>query len=525
MTTMDFHAQLTQERGRKLQVSVDAALFFVLLAIIFAIRVTNIRYNTLFVDEAIYVTIGKDALSGMLDRSVNTWVYGSYLYPVLAAVADAVGGDIALRGLSALLSTSAAVFVFLTARRLFDQQTALWAMLIFGLADVSLELGQYAVYDTLAVCLLTASLYYLIRAASFPRTNETVNLLAAGFCFTLATFSKYLSVLYLPAMLCLGLILYLLRRRPTSPLFSKFLGAAILPFGLYAFIYYQDLIILLSGNFGVQLDDPWAIIQIIWPKLDLVIFLALAGCSWLLLSVLQRVIAGLPQRTQLWLMGLIPLLCLSIFAAPVYHLISTNLHAAWKHTIFSLIFLSPLAGYGCAAPINYIRRQQGHRYVVFSIVGLIITLVGLIGFINQTIDQNRQFQHQWPNVSRVVDYLRQQELTPGQPVLAEGAQIYEYYFDFGPQYDAMWQDTWYFNYGSRQGVEAMTAAIRDRRFDFVVLDGYYTPEIRQDLTTALGLAGYTVGYKEVQILSSNESVLIQVYTSPKLAEDKRKARG
>jgi 4-amino-4-deoxy-L-arabinose transferase-like glycosyltransferase len=525
MTTIDFYTQVVQEQGRKLRVSIDAILFLMLLVLIFATRVTNIRYNTLFVDEAIYATIGKNVLSGVLDQNATTWMYGSYLYPVLAAAADYMGGETALRGLSTLLSALASAFVFFATRRLFNKQAGLWAMLIFGLSGVSLALGQYAVYDAPAVCLLAAAFFCLIKAADLSEANETTYLVIAAFCFTLATLSKYLSSLYLLALLCFSLFFYLWRGRPVFPLFSEFLIPATLPLGLYAFFYRYDLIMLFSGDYGVRPGTLWAIIQAIWSELGLVLLLALAGCCWLVWPARHPATNGPVNRLRLRLIGLMPLLVMALLAAPLYHLIAANLHAAWKHTVFSLIFLSPLAGYGCAATIDYVHQRQGRWAALYRLGGLVITVVGLSWYINYSLERNWYFQHQWPNVSRVVDYLQQQGLTADQQVLAEGAQIYEYYFDFGAAHRAMWHDTWYLNYGGRQGTEAMTAAILDRQFDFVVLDGYYTPEIRHDLTMALRQAGYTVDYEEVQRLHSGENVVIQVYTSPNLAETERNAKG
>lgn len=524
MTTINFQAQITQERGRILRVSVDAALLTILLLIIVATRVTNIKYNTLFVDEAIYATIGRYALSGVFDQSVTTWMYGSYLYPVLAAIADYVGGNLALRGLSTLLNVLAAAFVFLATRRLFDQQTALWAMLIFGLTGVSLALGQYAVYDAPAVCLLAAALFCLIKAVDLPKNNETTYLLIASACFTLATLAKYLSGLYLMALLCFGLVLYQLRRRPVLPLFSQFLLPTILPLVFYTFFYQNQLIILFQGDFGVQLGEPWIIIQAVWIEIGPIILLTLVGCGWLLLPARRLAMDGSIQRIRPWLIWLAPLLAASILAAPLYHLLAANLHSAWKHTIFSLIFLSPLAGYGCAATVNYIHRQQRPWRILYRLAGLVITVAALSWYVNQSLERQWQFQYQWPNVSGVVDYLQQQDLTPGQPVLAEGVQIYEYYFDFGPRYQAMWHDTWYHSYQGQQGIEAMTAAILDHQFDFVVLDGYYTPELYQDLTTVLQQAGYVIRYEEVQILNSGENIVIRVYASPTLVETSREAK-
>ena len=80
--TQSFNAQIPHDQGIKLRISLDTVLFLLLLLIIFFIRITNLNYNTLFVDEAIYATVGKNVWSGVLSQNATSWMYGSYLYPL-----------------------------------------------------------------------------------------------------------------------------------------------------------------------------------------------------------------------------------------------------------------------------------------------------------------------------------------------------------------------------------------------------------------------------------------------------------
>lgn len=511
--TQSFNAQISHEQGIKLGISLNTVLFLLLLFIIFAIRITNLNYNTLFVDEAIYATVGKNVWSGVLSQNATSWMYGSYLYPFIAATVGYLTGEVSgLRGLSAILSTIAAVFVYLATVRLFDKPAALWAMLIFGLTAISIDLGQYAVYDVPAIPLLTIALYCLIGATTAAKVKESAYLLTAALSFILATLSKYFAGLYLPTLVFIALACYLFQRRPSYPLFTKFIGPIVLSLGLYAYFYYHDLLILFSGTFGVQSGTPRLIFQDIWSELGVVSLLALAGAYFALSKLFSN---SRPKwEMVLWAL-LIPCLALCLFAAPLYHLVVGNLHSAWKHTIYSLIFLSPLAGHGCAAVITQTRLIQGRWAIPYRVVGTIVTALGLIWFVDYSLDRNWGFQNNWPNVSGVIEYLRSQELTKEDLVLAEGAHIYEYYFDFGPAHRAVWQDTWYMEYGGQQGSEAMASAILDRRFDFVVLDDYYTPGMRQKLEPALTKAGYTIGYEETQRLGTGSNILIQVYIQAK----------
>jgi len=509
--TQSFSTQIPQDQGIKLRISLHTVLFLFLLLIIFAIRITNLNYNTLFIDEAIYATVGKNVLSNVLSQNATSWMYGSYLYPIIAATASYLTGAVSgLRGLSAILSTIAAIFVYLVTVRLFDKPSALWAMLIFGLTAISIDIGQYAVYDVPAVSLLAIALYCLIRATPVSGVKESIYLLTAALSFILATLSKYFVGLYLPTLVLIGLAYHLFRRKPVYPLVTKFIGPIGLSLGLYIYFYRHDLLILFSGEFGVQSGARWMIFQDIWSELGVVSVGAVVGAYFFLSKSVFRSGSRSKRELGLWVL-LILCLAICLFAAPLYHLVTANLHAAWKHTIYSLIFLSPLAGHGCAAVIAQVRLYQGRWAIPCRVVGAAVTALGLIWFVNYSLDRNWGFQNNWPNVSGVIAYLRTQGLTNEDLVLAEGAHIYEYYFDFGPAHRSVWQDTWYMEYNGRQGPEAMAAAIMDRWFDFVVLDDYYTPGMRQTLEPALSEAGYIVGYEETQSLGTGQNILIRVY--------------
>src|SRR5574341_6599 len=86
-------------------INLEAGLAVFLLGIVFAIRITNLHYNTLFVDEAIYATVGREILSGHDLQASASWMFGSYLYPIVAALTNSAAGVVGMRGLSAVLST------------------------------------------------------------------------------------------------------------------------------------------------------------------------------------------------------------------------------------------------------------------------------------------------------------------------------------------------------------------------------------------------------------------------------------
>jgi hypothetical protein len=385
-------------------------------------------------------------------------------------------------------------------------------MMIFGLTAISIDIGQYAVYDVPAVPLLALALYCLIRATAVSGVKESTYLLTAALSFILATLSKYFAGLYLPALVLIGLACYLFRQKSSYPLFTKFIGPIGLSLGLYTYFYRYDWLTIFAENFGMQSGSPQLIFRDIWSELGVVAVVAGVGAFFALGKLFSRLRARPIRELLLWAL-LLPCLSICLFAAPLYNLVTANHDVVWKHTIYSLIFLSSLAGSGCAAVIAWVRSYRGRWAILYRAVGAAVTVLGLIWFVNYSLDRNWGFQNNWPNVSGVIKFLRAQGLTKEDRVLAEGAHIYDYYFDFGPANRTVWQDTWYIEYGSDVGTAAMAAAIRDHWFDFVVLDDYYTPGIRQALEPTLKQAGYVLGYQATQKLGSGQDVMIQVYLS------------
>jgi hypothetical protein len=214
------------------------------------------------------------------------------------------------------------------------------------------------------------------------------------------------------------------------------------------------------------------------------------------------------------LLGLLPFLLITFFIVPIYQIAGRNIQSLWKHTVFSLLFLAPLAGYGISTVIDKVRSFNGSKGLYLQMAGASLTLVGLVWFGNFALDRVWGFQHSWPNSTNAVKYLASQEpFTLKTRVLAEQSAIYEYYFDLGPRDRDVWSNTFYMEYRKRQGLDAMTYAISDHYFDWVILDDYYTPENNRILEDTLTKAGYTLSYKdpEPQVLSTGKTVLTRIY--------------
>ncbi len=509
----------------RLRINLESGLFVALIGVIFLIRITNLHYNTLFVDEAANVTGGRDLLAGLTDRNIIAWFGGSYLYPLVATLAANLAGVAGMRFISALLTTITAVFIYLTARRLFDRSSALWAMLIFGLAGGSISIGQMAVYDIPMLPCLAAALYCVVRAVQSERSTP-IYFLIGSLAFAVSALGKYTAIFYLPALVLTAIAFDVSqhRWRHIWQIIVFFLVPAGIILGAYLLYFFNALWQVFTEQ-GFQAAPRLAVLQNIWDEIGWPMLASAAGMAVVMMSAwrglgsdtastvnaLRNYFRGKRRLVLILVSAGAAAVFVAYMALPFYQLMTSNIRSVWKNTVASLIFLAPFAGYLMAQVIERIRRLKTTR--VFG--ALVITAL-VVTWTSYSLDRNWGLQNSWPNVSGAIDYLRAHQLSTASHVLAEGGAVYEYYFyaDFGLAGRKIWSDTWSMEYKGRQGLEAMTAAIADHWLSFVVLDDNYTPDVNPQLDTALLQAGYTVVYQNLQKLTTGHDSVVRVYARP-----------
>jgi Dolichyl-phosphate-mannose-protein mannosyltransferase len=489
--------------------ALEHVLFVVIFIAFMLIRASSLMYNTLSVDEAIYVLVGRDAWHGVFGQNATAWSYGSYLYPLLAAQVEGGFGVAGLRGMSVAFSALAMLLVFLTATRLYGVTTGLWASLIFGATGVSINLAQTGVYDMVATSMLAGAFYCVTRAGTTSGAAERSWLHGGAILFVVAVLTKYFVALYLPALFLIGLEFYLIQRRSMRTLLRDFLGWVIVALVVYGASVRQELATLLYGSYGIQPAARAAVALAIWQELMIPLVLALGG----VLLAATRFLRQRGRLAGLFWVPAITLIATTLVAGPLYHIVSANLQSAWKHTIYSLVFLAPLAGFFCDE-ITTMLQQRRRMYQAIRVAGMLASVIGVGMLVNTGMERNWGYQHSWPAATGVVEYLQQQGMTKNTPILAEGGHIYRYYLGADGDPHGSIQNTWYVEYGDATGIEAMRQAIRDHAYAAVVLDGYYTPDVRAALEPTLQEAGYRATFEEVQDLSTAGRIVIRVYTRP-----------
>ncbi len=513
MTTFA-QAQQRAQAHTPARISHEFLLFVVLFGLAFFLRITHLEYNTVFVDEAIYATIGREFVAGVDLQKGTGWLFGSQMYPSLAAITDDFGGLVAVRGLSAILTSIAAFFVFLTTLRLFGKHPALWALLIFGLTGSSISVGQFATYDALGLPFLALSMFLIVAALLASSWRQNVLLTLGGLAFALSFLSKYIALLYLPTLLFVGGVLFLYQGKSVRPLLIWFLIPAALVIAAFIVPNWVEVSDVFSGRHSTQRVDATLIIKLIIEEIGFALPLALAG-------LVSRPAALLPEPSNRilkskWVLRAAAILIVgSALALPVFQLLTSNIRSLEKHSVYALALLAPLAGQGVALLVDKVRLGAGLTQPRLRAAGAVVTIAGLIWFTNYSLDRNWGFQNSWPNISGAVHYLRENGLNADSLVLASASATYEYYFDFDIYTSRkIWYNTWWMLYKGLEGEAAMKAAIIDRALDFVILDNYYTPAINAVLEPVLEAAGYTIGYEENTALPNGAPIFIRIYVPP-----------
>lgn len=501
-------------------------MFLVFLFGFFMMGVNDLGYNTLFLDEAINAVVGEEFLQGDFSRNALSFHFGSYLYPALSALSSRVGGVPAMRLTSTLLMCVTCAFVYFTARRLFGRKAGLVGVLLFSFNGNILNLAQLAVYDSLAFPLLAVSFYLLVVAAT-SRLNQKRLLFTASVFAILSTLSKYLVLIYLPALFLTVLVLYWLQgvsiRRVLVELSLYFVFPIVLTLGAYTAGTWSNLIQVFREQ-GFSLAPRWLVLKIILQEIGFIMLLALVG-----LVLLSRLISSkrgqdtealygklISQITrQSFLRSSGPVLLLLLFllvgswlASPIQHWLTANSRSLWKNCAYSLIFLTPLAGYGISVAIEFLRSRAS---LLVNAAGIFIMLVGVYYFVNRSLDSVWSFHLSWPNTEGVMAYLRENGIDENSRVLAEEMDVYQYYFLPEIKDSRVWNNFWYMEYAGFSGQEGALAAIRDRALDYVIIDDYYFPGIRERVSPILAEAGYVVGWQETQQLHSGDMILVQVF--------------
>lgn len=421
-----------------------AVALLIIAGVALWLRARDLGFTTAYMDESIYVVYGRMFLSRHFEAPLDSplrWSFGWYLWPAMAALADRIRGLVAVRALGAALGTASVVALYGFSRRLFDAAVGLGTAALFAVLAPAVMASRIATRDAGTIFFFTFGLWAF---ASAWQTNQRRHWLAAAGCLLAAFLCKYIVAIYLP-FLCL----IALRKGIRGALaFCLPLTGALCT---YFLVYRGDLthLILYGRSYG-SLQTSGAQLWDIYvrSRIDLWLIASLALLAWLLRS--RRNVTAL-----LWLGAAL---------AFGFQWKTRADFDFWKHAIYPLIFLTPLAVRTVLAAANRIGRTL-ERQIAFSVVGILCLCVVALGT-GKAIHYDRAVF--WPNVEQPLSYL-EGRLASNTRLLTDDS-VFRYYLH--PQLSqSQIVDPFYFQYGQNHGEQAYTAAVEDGWFDYIVLDG------------------------------------------------------
>jgi 4-amino-4-deoxy-L-arabinose transferase-like glycosyltransferase len=470
--------------------------FLYLAGVLFFIfyLVKDLNYNTAFVDEAIYATVGEEYLRKIFWENAISWMGGSYMYPVMSALVNRHYGLSGVRLLSMMFILFTGIVVSRIAKNIGGKWAGVIALYLFLFTGITLDLAQIGTYDAPSVAFMAVSLYFAI--ISRKKRNPLLAILLSGLFMSLAIITKYVAVLFVGAI---GLIIFVKNKR------LDFNGVIFwlltLSFFLvwYLGVYGKEVYSFFIGGNSFQ---PAKFSELIKAILSSVGIFTLP----LFISIIYVLRKKDTRKKELVLFmvlgGLLPIL---------YHITFLNIRSIWKHMVFVLVFWVPVSSWIFVKVLNFINYTI-KKYVFFENSFQLISVIGIIFALSYywfSFSDHWRFQRSWPSATKVIEYL-QTHKKPNDKVFAEASTIYKYHLFEGFEDPALWSSTWYLEYNGATGEAAMKQAIADKMFSFVILNNYYTSYIDSELRPTL-YENYKITFVDTYKISGAYNNITEVW--------------
>jgi hypothetical protein len=371
-----------------------------------AISVFDLDYNSVFIDEAFQITMGKELLAGGPCLGCPHHTGSVMIWPVLAAIADSAGGIHAVRILNVFIGLALIVIVYATAGVLFGEGLGLIAAALFLCTGQTLYLMKLGTYDMIAAFFLGASFFmFVVSTKAEARWHRNAVLVFGSAAIFLASITKYILPVFVPALVLYVFFKHGFRRTLVFcvvPLIV--LGALYLGFDRYAPRAQVFGQVETYANIKVSLETifDWAF-------------------RWIALVLLLAVFGAFHEkhgRTAIVLIALSsPILIL--------HLASRAEQSVNKNMIFALVFLTPAAALGVDHMAKIFSFGTKSRIVRAFFTAAILVIFWAYGLYNL-----RWLERQYPDVTPVIEFFEAKGFD-GMTVAFNGwdGVIYDYVFE------------------------------------------------------------------------------------------------
>ncbi len=465
----------------------EHALVLMLIAVAAVyLRAVGARYSTAYMDESIYVVYGRMFLSRNFEYPLHSplqWSFGWYLWPAMAAVADRIGGLLAIREMAAGLGTITVAATYGFASRVFNKLVGLGAAAVMTVLGPALLVSKIATRDSGSICFFALGLWAYAAAWQKDRKRDWV---LAALCFFAAFLCKYLVAVFFPFLVLLAL------RKTLRPLLL-FAMPLFVFCAAYGALHAGDLYHLLRyGSVYSSLKAP--------PQEALNIYLGRRLDFWIMALAAMPLFAFKEWRKHavvLWI-GILAIMAVQLKTRADFDY--------WKHVNYAFLFLVPMAVAGVLFTVQELQKKNFHGQMIWGVAGVagLAVVVGWLGYA-QSIDK---FMF-WPNVNPVLAYF-ENRLSANDRILTDDT-VLRYYFN-PPLHQSQIVDPMYFVRSGVTGNEAYRSGVRAREFDYIVLDGGIGEEARQmDTAVRPELSGYQLEFAAVD---STLGQTIEIYAKP-----------
>jgi hypothetical protein len=460
-------------------------LYALILLFFLFYTLRDLSYNTAFVDEAIYATIGEEVLRGIYWESALSWMGGSYLYPLVSATINHSFGLAGIRLFSALCVFWAGIVAGKIGRKIAGTRGEVLSVGLFFSSSIVINLAQMGTYDALSLALLSLSFYFGLASKETDGNKKLKFLIPSALFFTLSVLSKYVAILFIPLFF---IFLYEKEKIKFIKNFLSWFLVFYITFGTYVWHTFDSLKDYFTGTNFSEPTPFWEITQNTISMLNvfllgafisaIVLFKKYPKHRWLILSLL---LAGL--------------------VLPAYHFLSLNARSMWKHLVFTTFFWSPITAWVILKGIRITSAFPKRKAYVANIGQLILSL-GVVAITTNlwlSFSNHWRFQRSWPSATTALEYL-QENRKPEDIIFAEGSAVYKYHLFTGFEDPSSWSSTWYLDYKGLTGTVAMKKAIEDKHFHFIVLNYYFTNDLDAELKPVIEKY-YTLAITDVYKIS------------------------
>jgi hypothetical protein len=402
-----------------------------------------------FEDEGLYVFMGHRLIHHLLHGGSLPEVPGSYFsgapgfYPVLAAMADSVGGLAAARAVSLFFALVATGATYLLGNRLFGRTAGLLGAASFVLCGSVIFQSHLAVYDSTAMAFGALAALAAVRGVQEQRL---LNAPVVAALLTLAALAKYAGMIYLPVVVALAVAVGWRDLRWVVVRRAAFIAvAAVAMFCFIIQLFARDLIhglmqTTLARNAIIPVSPELLLRQVV---------------TWIGPWILVALVGALLRPRQEWRLSVV--LLAGAVIAPLEQVRTGEAVSLSKHCAFGLVFAAPLVGVVLARLWG-----RGGRGALPALMVLLI--LGELG-----LQSSQRFLTGWVDDRKLVPVLSKAIASePGKPILGEQPSPQRY--ELRKQTDAhQWNDTYAFSFDGLSGREAYARAIDDHYFGVIYL--------------------------------------------------------